>query len=398
MGFPELLDRLPPALRIITVVLGATAVGLAAHAVLFRSAATLGRWIPAVLVFDGALLRRSRRPMRLLLPLLAVHWALPLLGDDVAPGTWPALETAFRVLLVAAVAWMLIALTRVLDDVVSRHFDVSAVDNLRARRVRTQVSLLRRVIVFAIVLLAVGAVLMQFEGFRAIGAGLLASAGVAGIVFGIAAQRPLGSIVAGVQLALSQPIRVGDAVVMENEWGTVEEITLSYVVVRIWDQRRLVLPISYFFERPFQNWTRTSAQIIGTVFLWVDYLAPVDAIRAEHDRIVRASRFWDGQVCALHVTDSSDRALQLRAIMSAADAGRAWDLRCEVREKLVAFLQRSYPETLPRLRVAEVAAREERPPVAPDGPVAGTGPGAGPGAVPAPSRFPADLGRDDARR
>jgi small-conductance mechanosensitive channel len=306
------------------------------------------------------------------------------------------MEAAVRVLLVAAIAWMLIALTRVLDDVVARRFDVTAADNLRARRVRTQVGLLRRVLVFAIVLLAVGAVFMQFEGFRALGAGLLASAGVAGIVFGIAAQRPLGNIVAGVQLALSQPIRVGDAVVMENEWGTVEEITLSYVVVRIWDQRRLVLPISYFFERPFQNWTRTSAQIVGSVFLWVDYSAPVDVIRAEHERIVRDSRFWDGQVCALHVTDSSDRALQLRATMSAADAGRAWDLRCEVREKLVAFLRRSYPETLPRLRVvdvADVATRDHDASVATDG---RAGPDAG---IAAPnSDLPAGLGRDDARR
>ena len=177
-----------------------------------------------------------------------------------------------------------------------------------------------------------------------------------GIIISIAAQRPLGNLVAGVQLALTQPIRVGDAVVVENEWGTVEEITLTYVVVRIWDARRLVLPIGHFFERPFQNWTRSSAQIIGTVFVYVDYSAPVAEIRAECERIVRESPHWDGRVFQLQVSDATERSMQLRAIMSASNAGQAWDLRCEVREKLVDYLHRTHPDVLPRLRVVPAAA------------------------------------------
>jgi small-conductance mechanosensitive channel len=241
----------------------------------------------------------------------------------------------------------------VLDDVVAQHFDISAEDNLRARAVRTQVGLLRRVLVIAVGLLALAAALMRFEGFQAFGTGLLASAGVIGIIISIAAQRPLGNLVAGVQLALTQPIRVDDAVVVEGEWGTVEEITLTYVVVRIWDARRLVLPISHFFEHPFQNWTRTSAQIVGTVFLYVDYTAPVADIRRECERIVHESRHWDGRVCQLQVTDATERTLQLRAIMSASNAGQTWDLRCEVREKLVDFLQRAHPGALPRVRMEQ---------------------------------------------
>jgi small-conductance mechanosensitive channel len=310
-------------------------------------------------VFDGALIRRTRRPARLLFPLIGLHAALPLLNSALAPATLDALRRVLSALSVAAIAWGLVALTHVLDDVVEQRFDISVADNLRARRVRTQVGLLRQVIAIIIVILAFGTVLMQFEGFRALGAGLLASAGVVGIVIGIAAQRPLGNMVAGVQLALTQPIRVGDAVVIEGEWGTIEEITLTYVVVRIWDQRRLVLPILQLFEHSFQNWTRTTAQIIGSVFIHVDYTAPVDAIRAELGRIVRASALWDRQVLALQVTDATDRTMQLRAIMSAANAGHVWDLRCEVREKLVDFLQRAYPEVLPRLRVVELESGRE---------------------------------------
>jgi small-conductance mechanosensitive channel len=350
MSLHELLDPLPPALRVAALLAGAVLLGMAAHALLFRGFARMGRRAPALLVFDGAFLRRTRRPMRVLLPLLAVRAAFPLLREPLAPATMDAVQVGVHVLLVAAVAWALLALTRVLDDVVERRFDVAVPDNLRARRVRTQVGLLRRVLVVAIVLLAIGSVLMRFEGFRALGTTLLASAGLVGIMFSIAAQRPLGNIVAGVQLALTQPIRVGDAVVIENEWGTVEEITLTYVVVRIWDQRRLVLPISHFFERPFQNWTRTSAQVIGTVFLYVDYTAPVAAIREEFDRVVRSSPFWDGQVAQLQVSDATDRAMQLRAIMTAANAGTAWDLRCDVRERLIDYLQREHPGSLPRLR------------------------------------------------
>ena len=222
-----------------------------------------------------------------------------------------------------------------------------------ARKVHTQVSILRRILSVGIIILALGAVLMHFDSFRQLGTGLLASAGVVGIIIGFAAQRTLGNLLAGFQIAITQPIRVDDVVVVEGEWGRIEEITLTYVVVRIWDLRRLVLPISYFIETPFQNWTRTSASILGTVFLHVDYTVPVDAVRTELQRLLEASSYWDGEVWRLHVTDTSERTVELRALMSAADSADAFELRAEIREKLIAFLQRTYPDALPRIR-AEV--------------------------------------------
>lgn len=357
MPLDTVLARLPGPLHAAVVLAAAAVVGLLVHLAIYGTLGVIGRRAPRVLLTDGSFLQHTRAPARLLLPLVAAHTALPLVDTLVSRSARAVIEDVLHVLLVAAVAWLLLALTRVLDDVVARRFDVGVADNLRARQVRTQIGVLRRVI--AIVVLAAGAVLMRFDEFRAVGTGLLASAGVVGIVVSIAAQRPLGNIVAGVQLALSQPIRVGDAVVVENEWGTVEEITLTYVVVRIWDQRRLVLPISHFFEHPFQNWTRTSAQVIGTVFFYVDYATDVAAVRAEFERVVRTSKFWDGQACQLQVSDASERTLQLRGIASAENAGRAWDLRCDVRERVVDWLRREHPEALPRVRVepaAELAA------------------------------------------
>jgi small-conductance mechanosensitive channel len=204
-----------------------------------------------------------------------------------------------------------------------------------------------------------GFVLLTFERVRQLGTGLLASAGVAGIVLGFAAQRSLSTILAGIQIALTQPIRVDDVVIVENEWGRIEEITLTYVVVRIWDKRRLVLPIVYFIERPFQNWTRVSADLLGTVNLHLDYSVPVDEIRAECKRILDGTPLWDGEAWCVQVTETTEHCMVVRPLFSARNASDQWDLRCEVREKLVAFVQRNYPQALPRVR-AEVA--DERPP------------------------------------
>jgi small-conductance mechanosensitive channel len=194
--------------------------------------------------------------------------------------------------------------------------------------------------------------LMVFDSVRQFGASILASAGIAGIVVGFAAQRSIATLLAGFQIALTQPIRLDDVVIVEGEWGRIEDITLTYVVVRVWDLRRLVVPITYFIEQPFQNWTRSSADILGTVFLYVDYAVPLDALRAELTRLLEASRFWDRKVNLLQVTDAKEQTLEIRALASAADASLAWDLRCEIREKLVAFIQQNYPESLPRLRAS----------------------------------------------
>ena len=192
--------------------------------------------------------------------------------------------------------------------------------------------------------------LMTFERVRQLGTTILASAGVVGIVVGMAAQRTIATFIAGLQIAITQPIRVDDVVIVENEWGRIEEITLTYVVVRIWDLRRLIVPITYFIESPFQNWTRTSADILGTVFIYTDYTVPVNAIREQLQKILNESEHWDKKVCVLQVTNASDRTMELRALMSAADASAAWTLRCEVREKLLAFIKKEYPQALPRLR------------------------------------------------
>lgn len=212
-------------------------------------------------------------------------------------------------------------------------------------------NIVERVLVFIIVLFAIGMVLLQFENIRKIGIGLFASAGVAGIIVGFAAQKVLSTILGGIQLAITQPFRLDDAVIVEDEWGWIEEINLTYVVVRIWDKRRLVVPSTYFIEKPFQNWTRTSAEIIGTVFIYVDYTIPFSALRDELTRLLNETKLWDGKVNVLQVTDAKETTIELRALVSAKNSPTAWDLRVYIREKLIEFIQKNYPESLPRTRI-----------------------------------------------
>jgi small-conductance mechanosensitive channel len=236
-------------------------------------------------------------------------------------------------------------------------------DNLLARKHVTQVRVLLRVIEVVIALLTLGFALMTFNEVRQFGVTLFASAGVAGIVAGLAARPVMSNFLAGVQLAISQPIRIDDAVVVENEWGNVEEITFTYVVIRLWDLRRLIVPISYFMEKPFQNWSRTSGELIGTVLLYVDHTTPVAAVRKKLNEIAAQSRLWNHKVVNLQVVDCSETTIQLRALVSANTAAATWDLRCDVREKLIEFLQREYPHALPRRRndVIDVIARKDEP-------------------------------------
>jgi hypothetical protein len=241
-------------------------------------------------------------------------------------------------------------LVNVGDDYIGDRYRLDVSDNLSARRIRTQVQVLRRIAVAVIGVVAIGAMLMTFPGIWNIGAGLFASAGVAGLAIGMAARPALSNLLAGVQIALTEPIRIEDVVIVEGEWGKIEEIGTTYVVVRIWDLRRLVVPLSYFIDHPFQNWTRSSAALLGTVFLYTDYSVPVDEVRQELHRTLETSKLWDGKTWGLQVTDAGDRVLQLRALMSASDASTAWDLRCIVRERLIGFLQERYPGSLPRVR------------------------------------------------
>lgn len=295
---------------------------------------------------------RTKWPSRLVVVTIAVLFALPLAQWDEA--LTDRLEHALAILLIVAVAWLLLRGVGVLEDAAMRRFTIDMKDNLHARRKRTQAQVLRRVASVVIFVLATAAVMLTFEEARAVGASLLASAGVAGLVAGIAARTTLGNLIAGLQIVFTEPIRLDDVVVVEGEWGKIEEITLTYVVVRIWDARRLVLPTTYFVEQPFQNWTRTSAQVLGAVNLHVDYTTPVEDVREELHRILQSCDKWDRDAWVLQVIGATEQTIELRALMTAEDAPTAWDLRCEVREQLVGYLQKRHPQALPRLRWAEV--------------------------------------------
>ena len=291
--------------------------------------------------------------VRLLLPLLAIILGSPLLA--VPPAMQSLVRNATSVLLVGALAYVLYRIVDAACTLLLERYRIDVPDNREARAVHTQVAVLRKVAISAIVLFAFAAILMVFDQVRQIGATILASAGVAGIVIGFAAQRSLGTLLAGFQIALTQPIRIDDVVIVENEWGRIEEITLTYVVVKIWDQRRLVVPITYFLEKAFQNWTRTAVELLATVELYVDYDFEMELLRQELTRILEASKLWDRRVNVLQVTDAREHCVQIRALVSAANSGLAWDLRCEVREGLLKFLQQHHPGSLPRLRVMRAA-------------------------------------------
>ena len=258
---------------------------------------------------------------------------------------------AGTLLFIFAFTWLVIRALQVIKKLVIARYDIGHSNNLKARKVYTQFTILERIVIFLVVLIAMGVALMSFDSIREIGVSVFASAGVAGIIIGFSAQRLIATILAGIQIAITQPIRLDDVVIVEGEWGRIEEITLTYVVVAIWDKRRLVLPSTYFIEKPFQNWTKTSSDLLGTVFIYTDYTVPFDAIREELQRIVQNSPQWDGQVANIQVTNATAEAVEVRATVSAADAGKAWDLRVAVREKLISFLQENYPESLVKTRV-----------------------------------------------
>jgi len=291
----------------------------------------LGPLKPLALSVSGLLLR----------PAMALYAApyLPLYSHLVA------------ILFVVAFSWFSMRAFRVASALIQRYYNLEKQDNLEARRVATHLELLRKVLNVLIVIVAVSIILMRFDPVRQVGLSVLASAGIVGIMLGFAAQRSIATLIAGIQIAVTQPIRIDDVVIVENEWGRIEEITLTYVVVRIWDQRRLVVPISHFLEKPFQNWTRTSAELLGTVYLYTDYQVDVEVLRKELQRIVEGTQLWDGRVVGLQVTNATERTLELRALVSARNSSDAWDLRCLVREKLLGFLREHYPGSLPKLRI-----------------------------------------------
>lgn len=296
----------------------------------------------------SAVLRKTKWPARFVLPLasLGVVWTsapddLKLLGR---------VEHLNSVLLLTAVTWLALNAVQGVSDGVVLKNPYDAEDNLRSRRILTQTKVLARTVMVMIVLAGASLILMTFPGARRVGTSLLASAGVAGLVVGIAARPLFSNLIAGLQIAIAQPIRLDDVLIVSGEWGKVEEITGTYVVLNIWDERRLIIPLQWFIENPFQNWTRSSAEIIGTVFLFVDYTMPLAPLRAEAQRLCEASKDWDRRFCLLQVTEAGEHNLQLRVLVTASNSSKAWDLRCFVREGLIEFIQREYPQHLPNWR------------------------------------------------
>lgn len=308
-------------------------------------------------VVGKATIPMAGHTLRLAVPLLGIILLLPLLR---LPENWNwVTQKALGILLITALSVLIIrGVNAVQAALLSRHrMDIP--DNLSARKIYTQVSVIRKIIVSTVVILATGSILMLFDSVRQFGTSILASAGIAGIVIGFAAQKTLGNVLAGIQIALTQPLLIDDIVGVEGEFGQIEEITLTYVTVRTWDLRRLVLPITYFVEKPFQNWSRVSTELLGTIILYLDYQVPMGELRKELKRLVENNPKWDRKVCGLQVTDAKQSTIEVRALVSGIDPGKTFDLRCEVREGLIQFLCRNYPESLPRVRnVAEPSDEE----------------------------------------
>jgi small-conductance mechanosensitive channel len=315
----------------------------------------------------AAVVRRMRGPSRFIFPLVAILAGVP--AASLPAWTKEPTEQILGLCIIAAIAWLVVALVDLASDLAKRQYKLDEEDNLHARQLETRLDILSRSAITLVALVAVSAGLMTFPAIRAIGATLLASAGLAGIAVGFAARPILENLVAGIQIAFTQPIRIDDVVIVESEYGRIEKITATYVVVRLWDWRRMVLPLTYFIDHPFQNWTYSKAEMIGSVFLYLDYAISVDAIREEVPRILQTSKLWDGNVVNVALTDANkEGTVEIRILVSSRNSPDLFDLRCLVREKIIAFVRERYPEALPSTRVElarPVAAGEAEAPAVP---------------------------------
>lgn len=340
------LAWLPPWAIGLAVVALALAAALGVHDLLVRA---VRRGLRRRTEFTRSLVIRTRGPSRLALVILAASWAVrvsPISGAEAR-----LIQHGLLVAFIVLAGWVVITALDIGAALYMRRFRIDVDDNLLARKHLTQVRILRQALAILVIVLTAAFALMTIPGVRQLGISLLAAGGAAGIIVGFALQPLLSNIMAGVQIALTQPIRIDDAVIVEGEWGVVEEITSAYVVIRIWDKRRLIVPLKYFLEKPFQNWTRTTSDLIGVVLLYLDYSTPLEPLRKKLEEIARASPLWDREVVVLQVTDARERTMEVRCLVGAHSAGAAFDLRCEVREKLIAFLQEKFPHALPRDRI-----------------------------------------------
>lgn len=292
--------------------------------------------------------RKFFKPVFLFNTSLLFMLLLYILDSD---GFSKTLRHALLVLAIIAVSLIVIRVILTARKIFLERYDVNARDNLKARKIHTQFNIISRIAIAIIVIFATGIILLTFDEVRQIGISLFASAGIISLVIGLAAQKVIAAFLAGIQIALAQPIRLDDVVVVENEWGRVEEISLTYIVIRIWDKRRLVVPTTYFMDKPFQNWTRVSADLLGTVFLYTDYTANVDELRDALNHILQETSLWDGKVGIIQVTNASEKSMELRILVSSHDSPTGWDLRVYVREKLIDYMQKNMPAVLPRSRV-----------------------------------------------
>ncbi|MET4138717.1 mechanosensitive ion channel domain-containing protein [Pedobacter sp. UYP1] len=296
-----------------------------------------------------SIIKHLNRPVGVFIPLLLLNMSLSLMVMN--ESIMAQLSRIIEISLTIIFALVLIRIIKVLEDYFYHKYDLNKEDNLKERKIRTQLQFIRKFVVSLIILVTVSIILLSFESMRKIGTGLLTGVGIGGIIIGFAAQKSLGNLLAGFQIAFTQPIRIDDVLIVEGEWGRVEEITLTYVVVNIWDQRRLILPITYFIEKPFQNWTRVSAQLLGTVFLYLDYTIPIPPLRDELTRLLTDHPLWDKRVNVVQLTDNKANTVEVRFLMSARNSSQAFDLRCYVREEMIAFIRANYPDSLPKTRL-----------------------------------------------
>jgi small-conductance mechanosensitive channel len=297
------------------------------------------------------------KSLRTFVPVVGIIYALPILG---LPKEYTGvLGKGTSILLTIAVAMTLFRAVAFAEKVVLARYDIKAENNLQARKIYTQIHVISKLLYAVVSIFTVASILMLFQEVRQLGTSILASAGVIGIIVGFAAQKTIANLFAGFQLAMTQPIRLDDVVIVEGEWGRVEEITLTYVIIHIWDDRRLVVPLSYFIEKPFQNWTRVSSELLGSVFVWVDYRTPLDDLRAALKEIIESSPLWDRRYWNLQVTDTTDRAMQLRVLATSTNSSTGWNLRCDIREKLIAYIQKHHPQSLPTSRAHLTVERPE---------------------------------------
>jgi small-conductance mechanosensitive channel len=347
-------DHLPIFFKGVAIIVGGLLIGLLFKFLIIRSVTLYNRRYPKVWL--QAVLTYVNRPLSYFLPLLVLAMVLPLV--PLAPYGFEVLRRIVEISLTCSFAWLLIGWVYVVQSRLRHKYQLDKADNFKERKLFTQLQFIKKIVIILIVFFTAALVLMSFPTVRKIGTGLITSAGIAGVIIGFAAQRSLANLLAGFQIAFTQPIRIDDVLVVENEWGRVEEITLTYVVLRIWDQRRLILPLNYFMEKPFQNWTRTTTELLGSVFLHLDYTAPLEELRTELNRILPENHLWDGRVAVLQVTEAKERTLEIRILVSAQDSSSAFDLRCWVREKLISYVQQNYPHCLPQTRTITPAASE----------------------------------------